>query len=107
MFIKMAKRLHKEEKGFTLIELIVVVAVLGILATIAVPRVIGVKKDAEDSAEQANLAIIKNALERYYAENGEYPDELDDLVNDYIDEIPQNIKDNYTYDNEDGTLTKK
>ncbi|MDK2836344.1 MAG: type pilus assembly protein PilA, partial [Thermosediminibacterales bacterium] len=97
----------KGEKGFTLIELIVVIAVLGILATLVVPRVVGVKADAEDKAGKANLKIVKNALERYYAENGEYPDTLADLTPNYLEAEPKKPNgDDYSYDpdsNDDGT----
>jgi len=93
MIMKIARALHKRtkgEKGFTLIELIVVIAVLGVLATLIVPRVIGVQDSAKKAADDANEKIIRNALERYYVDNNEtYPDDLEDLVDDgYLDEIP-------------------
>lgn len=95
--MKIAKALHKKamgEKGFTLIELIVVVAILGLLATLVVPRVIGVKADAEKATNDVNEKIIKNALERYYAENGKYPGSLSELKGDYLDE---DYSDKWTY----------
>ena len=76
MIMKIGRALHKRakgEKGFTLIELIVVIAVLGVLATLVIPRVVGVKSDAEKAAADANEKIIRNALERYYADEGKYP----------------------------------
>lgn len=96
MIMKIARALHKRtkgDKGFTLIELIVVIAVLGVLATLIIPRVVGVQSDAETAAMEANEKIIKNALERYYLDNDEYPEELDDLVEEgYLDEIPYKDK---------------
>mgnify|MGYP003699977431 CR=1 FL=1 len=82
------KALNKDERGFTLIELIVVIAILGILAAIAVPRVTTSLSNAKTNADEANIKILQNAVERYYVEKGTYPSTLDDLVPDYIDKIP-------------------
>lgn len=92
MIMKLTRALHKRtkgERGFTLIELIVVIAVLGVLATLVVPRVIGVKEDAEEKAQEANKKIIINALERYYAEKGKYPEPTDN------DKLPLNELEDY------------
>jgi len=59
----------KNKKGFTLIELIVVLAVLAIIMAIAVPRFIGVQKDAEAKADLATLEMIEKAAELYFAQN--------------------------------------
>lgn len=63
------KALNKDEKGFTLIELIVVIAILGILAAIAVPRVTTSLNNAKNNADLANAQIIGEAAERYLTEN--------------------------------------
>ena len=110
MIMKIARALHKRtkgDKGFTLIELIVVIAVLGVLATLIVPRVVEVPSKAKEAADDANEKIIRNALERYYLDNDEYPDELEDLEEGYLDEIPKDFKDHYTYDPNSGDLEKK
>ena len=62
------------EKGFTLIELIVVIAILGILAGIAIPRITGVQEKARYAAGETLLANMKTPLELYRVENGNYPD---------------------------------
>ncbi|MGB4130566.1 MAG: prepilin-type N-terminal cleavage/methylation domain-containing protein, partial [Tepidanaerobacteraceae bacterium] len=95
MIMKIARALHKRtkgDKGFTLIELIVVIAVLGVLATLIIPKVVGVKSDAETKAMQANERIIRNALERYYLDNDEYPVGLEALKGGYLDKIPGSFK---------------
>jgi len=63
------KRL-KNRKGFTLIELIVVIAILGILASIAVPRLGGFTDSANKRAHEANIRIIKGAAQMLIADKG-------------------------------------
>jgi prepilin-type N-terminal cleavage/methylation domain-containing protein len=62
-----------KQRGFTLIELIVIVAVVGILATIAVIGYTRVQADGRDSQRATSVVAIAEGLERYYDENGEYP----------------------------------
>jgi type IV pilus assembly protein PilA len=63
----------KKEEGFSLIELLVVVIIIGILAAIAIPIYIGVQNSAKDSAAQADLANAKTAVVAYYTATGGYP----------------------------------
>ncbi len=78
---------QNNEKGFTLIELIVVIAVLGMIASIAIPKVGNITSRAREQADASNIQILQSAVERYNAENGDYPDEPDDL-DGYIDKFP-------------------
>ena len=59
----------KNRKGFTLIELIVVLAVLAIIMAIAVPRFLGVQDDAKDKADAATTQMVQKAAELYFAKN--------------------------------------
>ena len=61
------------QDGFTLIEIMVVILILGLLATIVVQSLRGAADKAKTTKAQADLAEIKTALDRYYLDNGFYP----------------------------------
>ena len=60
------------KKGFTMIELIFVIVILGILASVAIPRLAATRTDAEISATVANLRTLLNDVASYYAVKGEF-----------------------------------
>jgi len=62
----------KNNKGFTIIELMVVVAIIAILAAIAIPNYLGIQKKAARSEAKSNLLALSIALEGYMAENNNY-----------------------------------
>lgn len=75
--IETTKKKLKDKAGFTLIELVVVIAVIGILASIAIPRVTGITANAKKQASKQHLMILNSAVERYKAVTGD--DNLSEL----------------------------
>lgn len=63
----------RNKKGFTLVELLVVVAIIGILAAIAIPQFAAYRTRAYNSASQSDLRNFKTAMESVYADNQKYP----------------------------------
>ncbi|MZQ97623.1 MAG: prepilin-type N-terminal cleavage/methylation domain-containing protein [Acidaminobacter sp.] len=86
------KRLHNR-KGFTLIELIVVIAILGILMLIAVPRLLGVREGAEIRADKASARTIASAIAIYEADTGTAEPAIADLIPEYLDVAPTSAQD--------------
>ena len=68
----MSKIVRKSDKGFTLIELMIVVAIIGILAAIAIPNFLRFQLKAKSSEGKVNIAAIRTAEEAYVAEFGSY-----------------------------------
>jgi general secretion pathway protein G len=71
--VKAMKSRRYNQDGFTLIEIMVVILILGLLATIVVQSLRGAADKAKKTKAQADLAEIKTALDRYYLDNGFYP----------------------------------
>ena len=78
------------QKGFATLEVILMIVVIGILATVAVPRFTDVTVKANTAKIQSDLATLDNAIEIYFMENGEYPDSISKLKN-YVKDI-ENVK---------------
>jgi general secretion pathway protein G len=79
----------RRDRGFTLIELMVVVAIIGILVSMAVPTYRNIIERAKETALRQNLATIRDVIDQYYADKGKYPDSLESLVSDgYLRHMP-------------------
>jgi type II secretion system protein G len=82
-FYKMMKR---NNKGFTLVELMVVLLIIGILVAIAIPIYNSTQKKAKETACEANIRTIEGAAAQYHAEIGEWPTSVNDLVSKTVDD---------------------
>ena len=87
--------LRKGSKGFTLIELMIVVAIIGILAAVAIPRFADLVRKSREAATKGNLGTIRSAASIYYADNeGLWPVSLTNLggifsgVYKYLEGLP-------------------
>jgi len=77
--LKVLKKRVKAKKGFTLIELMIVVAILGILAAIAIPTYMDYTKRAKVSEAISLLSGVANAIAEYHTSQGQMPTSLDDV----------------------------
>lgn len=79
----------RREGGFTLIELVIVMAIIAILASLAVPVFTSVIRNAKEAALKEDLHVMRNAIDSYTMDKGKAPQSLDDLVQaGYLREIP-------------------
>ena len=84
------QRTIRPMRGFTLVELMVVLTVIALLLSIVVPDYIGRVRRAEEAVLQENLTIMRDALDKHYADAGRYPATLNELVaKRYLRSIPK------------------
>lgn len=78
------------QAAFTLVELLVVMAIIALMLTIAVPRYMNSVEKSREAVLHANLALTRQMLDKYFEDNGKYPDALDSLVSKrYLRSLPQ------------------
>lgn len=78
--LKKMRKLLKQQEGFTLVELMIVVVILGILAGIGVQQYNAVQERAREGVDKANRKMIENAIQLYRAINGSNPANIEALV---------------------------
>jgi general secretion pathway protein G len=75
--------------GFTLVELLVVISIIAVLLTLAVPRYFGSVEKSKEAVLRENLVLVRDSLQKYYSDKGKYPEKLEDLAKDrYLRKIP-------------------
>lgn len=95
------KRMHRGEKGLTLIELLIVVAILGIIAAVVIPNLGAFMVTGRISAANTEVENVKTASLAYYAEQELWP-ETSDVLNTYM---AGNLTGRYTFDTAWGWIT--
>ena len=76
-------------RGFTLIEMLVVMAIVSLLLTISVPRYLGSLDKTKDVALEENLRVLRVSLDKFYADKGRNPQSLEELVeHKYLRAVP-------------------
>lgn len=79
----------KKQKGFTLIEMLTVISIMGILMSIAMPSYQKYIIRGREASLKNTLFVLRDVIDQYYADNGQYPDTLEQLVEKrYIRSIP-------------------
>lgn len=80
---------QRAEQGFSLLELIIVVSVIGVLATIALPNLIQTPRRADEAVLKTNLRTIRQAIDQHNGDKGYYPASVDALVEEgYLRDVP-------------------
>ena len=84
------RRNRQPEAGFTLIELIIVMTIIGVLATLAIPSYVTAIKHAREAVLKEDLHVMRAAIDSYTMDKQKAPQALDDLVQDgYLKVIPE------------------
>lgn len=80
---------RRQGAGFTLIELVIVMAIIALLLTLAAPRYFKSLDRSKETVLRSNLAAVRDALDKFYGDTGKYPDTLETLVEKkYLRSIP-------------------
>lgn len=105
---KIAIQKTKLHRAFTLVEMLLVVTIIGILAALVIPKIVGRSEQARATAAHADLSSIKTALDAFEVDNGFYPKGIQDLIQapgnarnwhgPYLEKIPSDPwGNNYAY----------
>jgi general secretion pathway protein G len=84
------QRISRQDAGFTLLELMIVMAIIGVLMMVAVPSFVGAVRQAREAALKEDLHVMRAAIDSYTMDKQKAPQSLDDLIQDgYLKSIPE------------------
>ena len=104
------KKCRTQSEGFTLIELMIVMTIIGILATLAIPSYVSAIKHAREAVLREDLHVMRAAIDSYTMDKQKAPESLDDLVQSgYLRSIPEDpmthSKDSWVPDTSDAMFS--
>jgi general secretion pathway protein G len=80
-------QLRRFKRGFTLLEMMLVVVIIGVLMSVAVYSFAGRSDQAKRAATQLSMKTIGSSIKQYYGEKSVYPSRIEDLVPNYIEKV--------------------
>jgi len=84
------RRTRKNEAGFTLMELMIVMMIIGVLTTLAIPSFVGAIRNAREAVLKEDLRVMRSAIDSYTMDKQKAPQSLEDLVQEgYLKVIPE------------------
>ncbi|ADM98899.1 type II secretion system major pseudopilin GspG [Dickeya dadantii] len=92
------RRMKAVPQGFTLLEVMVVIVIIGLMATLVIPNIMGSKQRANIQKAKSDISVIESALEMYHLDHNRFPDEKDGLVVLSAKENSESLSGDYVHD---------